>query len=98
MDNCGMVALYPSDGSDGYRTFLDSLLDGTRTQASSADLHPFYGACLRNHNPYLLEVGVPDLLCLVVRVTDAVPYDGPLTADLTKSRHNKLLSENQAVS
>ena len=89
---------YPSDGPDGYTIVLTGFLDGTRPQATRADLHSLYGACLRNHHPDFLEVGIPDLLCLVVGVADTVPYDGTLTADLTKSRHNKLLSENQGVS
>ena len=87
--------MYPSDSSDGYWSFLNGLLDCTGTQASGTDLHSLYGACLWNQNPQLLEVRVPDPLCLVVRVADVVPYDGPLTADLTKSRHNKLLSDRK---
>jgi len=77
------------------RLFLDGFSDRSRTQAPGTDPHPFDRSCLGNQNPELLEVGIPDLFCLVVRMADAVSHNGPLTANLTHSRHNKLPSENQ---
>lgn len=84
--------LYPSDCSDGYGYVLNGLFDGTRTQAAGADLHPGHGTRFRVYDPQCLEVGMPDFFRLVVCVTDAVSNSWSFTTDLTKSRHNVLLS------
>jgi len=71
----------------------DGLFDSSGTQAPGTDLHSLYCSGLWIHNAQFLKIGIPDLLCFVMRVTYTVSYYRSFAADLTKSRHNKLLSK-----
>lgn len=57
----------------------------TRPNALGTHFHLFAGA--PRSNAHLLNVGQPDFLILVVRVTDAVPYLRSFSANFTLPGH-----------
>jgi len=60
--------------------------DQARAKASGADLHSDCPSLFRRL--HLMEVGIPNLSGLIIRMADVVAKDRPFSADITNFCHS----------